>query len=73
MKQPHNSVEAIYFLLVSGNKYYRAAAILLLKELATTMTANGNGDLASRMVQTFRDEDPLKHSRRKRGENVLRP
>lgn len=54
----HNGVVAIWKLLASGNKYYRAAAILLLKEYASVLTANGKGEYASRLVQAIRENDP---------------
>jgi len=66
LPDPDNCVESIYYLLTTHNPYYRAAAILLLREFATYLVANGKGEWASRIVQTMRDEDP-RHSARRDG------
>lgn len=69
----HNAIQAIWNLLVTGDVYYRAAAILLLQEYCKTLVAVGQGERASQIVQAFRDADPLKHRRSKGKENRLVP
>ena len=72
-RRADNPIEAIWNLLESGDVYYRAAAILLLQEYVKTLTANGKGEYASRLVQTFRNEDPYKGRRPRGKENKLVP
>jgi hypothetical protein len=69
----HNAIQAIWNLLVTGDVYYRAAAILLLQEYCKTLVAIGRGEDASKIVQAFRDADPAKHRRPKGKENRLVP
>lgn len=73
LKTHSGGIEAIWNLLASGDKFYRAAGILLLEHYASTLTANGKGEYASRLVQAFRDNDPYKFTRPKHARNKLCP
>lgn len=71
---PHNTIEAVWLLLKTRNQFMRAAGILLLKEYVGFLAANGKGDLASKIVEQFRDADRqiknIPHTDRK---HILRP
>lgn len=69
----HNTIQAIWNLLVTGDVLYRAAAILLLQEYCKALVAVGHGDKATQIVQAFRDADPYKWRRPKGKENRLVP
>lgn len=73
MPSAPNGIVAIWNLLASNNRFYRAAGILLLSEWASTMTANGKGAEASSVIQEFRDNDP-KWGKPKKGRQLrLKP
>jgi hypothetical protein len=67
---PQTAIEAVWGLLDTGNRFYRAAAILLLKALTTEMVANGQGEAASELVKRFREADRFKSRHR---EGRMRP
>jgi hypothetical protein len=69
----NNPIQAIWNMLVTGDVYYRAAAILLLQEYCQALVAVGKGDTATKLVQALRDADPYKWRRPKGHENRLCP
>lgn len=74
LKATRNSgIQAIWNLLQTGDPFYRAAAILLLKAHAETLIANGKYEYASRLVQAFREADPIKSNRPKEDKERIRP
>lgn len=73
LRPARSTIEAIWFLLATGNVHYRAAAILLLQEYCKTLVASGKGNQASELLQIFRDEDPKRDKRPKGKEHLLCP
>ena len=70
----HNSgIQAIWNLLMTGDVFYRAAGILLLKAHVQTLIAAGKYEYASRLVQAFRENDPMKSNRPKEDKERMRP
>lgn len=74
LKATHNSgIQAIWNLLATGDRYYRAAGILLLKAHVETLINSGKYEHAARLVQAFREHDPMKHTRPKEDKERIRP
>ena len=73
IRYANNGIEAIWHLLGSNNRFYRAAGILLLREHVQVLVAHGKGAQASELVRIFRDEDPRKKYRPPGMENRLVP
>jgi hypothetical protein len=53
-----DAITSLWKMLQSGDVCQRAGAILLIREIATTLIVNGKYEEAARLVQTFRRVDP---------------